>query len=44
MDLRKVRHGSRPWRDNNPGDLEISPRAKHPFAISHGAIGKEGEV
>jgi hypothetical protein len=37
-----VRTGNRPWRDNNPGDITMSPKDKSPFATRHGAIGSEG--
>ena len=41
---KEVRHGSRPWRDNNPGDIEVRPGDKNPFAVRHGAVGTEGGV
>lgn len=40
----ETRHGSRAWRNNNPGNIEIPSGSKNSFAMSHGAIGKEGNV
>ena len=38
----EIRTGNRPWRNYNPGDIEVFPRDPDPFAFRHGAVGVEG--